>query len=517
MSRPSLQDFERLTVDAGLVPIYREIVADLDTPLTIFAKVAGEESHAFLFESLEGGEKWGRYSFIGFDPIVTFASRGTQITITREGKVDEQQGDPLKILQNLLKSFNACKAQACDPELLPRFFGGAVGVLGYDMVRFMERLPASNLPLARFPESAFMVPRTVLIYDNLRQLLTVVNLVQTAGALDIKALYAQAQAEIEEIIVRLQAPVPTDYLGGLSKKATPPHAFTSNMSEEAFEKMVEAAKEYIQAGDIIQVVLSQRFHTKTELAPFKLYRALRHINPSPYLFYLKLGDLIQIGSSPEILVRLEQEDIELRPIAGTRKRGKTGAEDAALEQELLADPKERAEHLMLVDLGRNDVGRVACYGSVEVSDLLVVERYSHVMHLVSGVHGTLALGKDQFDVLRACFPAGTVSGAPKIRAMEIIEELEPERRGPYAGSVGYFGFSGNMDFCITIRTFVMQGDDLWVQAGAGIVADSVPALEYQETINKSMGLRRAVELAEKEFSDNGLGLTGLPGGARERS
>ena len=504
MFRPSLQEFAHLAADAGLVPIYREIVADLDTPLTIFAKVAGGESHAFLFESLEGGEKWGRYSFIGIDPIVTFASRGNQVTIIREGAVEEQEGDPLEALQTLLKSFNACNSEmACEPELLPRFFGGAVGFLGYDMVRFMERLPECNPPLAQFPDSSFMVPRTVLIYDNLRQLLTVVNLVQTSGAGseagDIPALYSRAQGEIEEIIVRLQAPMPTEYLGGSGKKDTAPHAFTSNMSEEAFEKMVEAAKEYVQAGDVIQVVVSQRFHAKTELAPFKLYRALRHINPSPYLFYLKLGDLVQIGSSPEILVRLEQDDIELRPIAGTRKRGKTQEEDAALEQELLADPKERAEHLMLVDLGRNDVGRVASYGSVEVRDLLVVERYSHVMHLVSGVHGTLAPGKDQFDVLRACFPAGTVSGAPKIRAMEIIEELEPERRGPYAGSVGYFGFSGNMDFCITIRTFVMQGDDLWVQAGAGIVADSVPALEYQETINKSMGLRRAVELAEKEF------------------
>ena len=504
MFQPSLQEFEHLAIDAGLVPIYREIVADLDTPLTIFAKVAGAESHAFLFESLEGGEKWGRYSFIGLDPILTFASRGTQIIITREGIVKQQQGDPLEVLQTLLKSFNACNAEmACDPELLPRFFGGAVGFLGYDMVRFMERLPERNPPLAEFPDSSFMVPRIVLIYDNLRQLLTVVNLVQTSGAgieaQDIPALYAKAQAEIEEIIVRLQEPMPTEYLGGAGLKTAKPHIFTSNMNEEGFEKMVEAAKEYIQAGDIIQVVLSQRFHTKTELAPFKLYRALRHINPSPYLFYLKLGDLVQIGSSPEILVRLEQEDIELRPIAGTRKRGKNPEEDAALEQELLADPKERAEHLMLVDLGRNDVGRVARYGSVEVRDLLMVERYSHVMHLVSGVHGMLAPDKDQFDVLRACFPAGTVSGAPKIRAMEIIEELEPERRGPYAGAVGYFGFSGNMDFCITIRTFVMQGDDLWVQAGAGIVADSVPALEYQETINKSMGLRRAVELAEKEF------------------
>ena len=263
--------------------------------------------------------------------------------------------------------------------------------------------------------------------------------------------------------------------------------------------MVERAKEYILAGDIIQVVLSQRFHTETDIDPTVLYRALRHINPSPYLFFLQLGDLVQIGSSPEILVRKEDRMIELRPIAGTRRRGENAEEDLRLEQELLADPKERAEHLMLVDLGRNDVGRVAKGGSVEVRDLLVIERYSHVMHIVSGVHGELMEGKDQFDVLAACFPAGTVSGAPKIRAMEIIDELEPDRRGPYAGAVGYFGFSGNMDFCITIRTFVMQGRNLWIQAGAGIVADSDPDKEFEETINKSMGLRRAVELAEKGF------------------
>jgi anthranilate synthase component 1 len=269
------------------------------------------------------------------------------------------------------------------------------------------------------------------------------------------------------------------------------------MDEESFKNMVETAKEYILAGDIIQVVLSQRFHTKTKLSPFALYRALRHINPSPYLFYLQLGNVIQIGSSPEILVRLENNEIELRPIAGTRHRGASAAEDRELEEELLADPKERAEHLMLVDLGRNDAGRVARPGSVEVRDLLVVERYSHVMHIVSGVHGLLADNRDQFDVLAACFPAGTVSGAPKIRAMEIIEELEPERRGPYAGAVGYFGFSGNMDFCITIRTFVMRDNDLWIQAGAGIVADSDPEKEFEETLNKARGLRRAVELAEK--------------------
>jgi anthranilate synthase component 1 len=269
------------------------------------------------------------------------------------------------------------------------------------------------------------------------------------------------------------------------------------MKPHEFEKMVEAARQYIFAGDIFQVVLSQRFHTTTELDPLHLYRALRHINPSPYLFFLKIGDLVQIGSSPEILVRKDGDSIELRPIAGTRKRGRTPDEDSALEKELLADPKERAEHLMLVDLGRNDVGRVAVGGSVEVRDLAVIERYSHVMHIVSGVHGTIAPDKDQFDVMAACFPAGTVSGAPKIRAMEIIDELEPERRGPYAGSVGYFGFSGNMDFCITIRTFVMQGNNLWVQAGAGIVADSDAAREFEETVNKSMGLIRAVELAEK--------------------
>jgi anthranilate synthase component 1 len=269
------------------------------------------------------------------------------------------------------------------------------------------------------------------------------------------------------------------------------------MAEDGFKEMVHKAKEYIVAGDIIQVVLSQRFHTKTGLSPFALYRALRHINPSPYLFYLKLGNVIQIGSSPEILVRLENREIELRPIAGTRPRGETAAEDNGLEEELLADPKERAEHLMLVDLGRNDTGRVAKPGSVEVRDLLIVERYSHVMHIVSGVHGLLRDDKNQFDVISACFPAGTVSGAPKIRAMEIIEELEPERRGPYAGAVGYFGFSGNMDFCITIRTFIMRDNDLWIQAGAGIVADSEPQKEFEETLNKARGLRRAVELAEK--------------------
>ncbi|MCX5870215.1 MAG: anthranilate synthase component I [Deltaproteobacteria bacterium] len=495
---PDLAVFQDLKGRAGLVPVYRKIIADLDTPLTLFAKVAENQSHVFLFESMEGGEKWGRYSFIGFDPLVTFSSKGNQIeTCIIRGSQKETvryAGDPLKALKQLVEGFAAAEVGGD----LPRFCGGAVGFLGYDMVRFMEDLPDEKPPLV-FPDSSFMVPKMVLVHDSFQQTVTVVCWAQLSGIEDAASAYHDAVRRIDEVIARLQAPVSATCMASNIQGCASSHQFSSNMEPPQFKAMVARAQEYIKAGDIIQVVLSQRFHTRTELAPLTLYRALRHINPSPYLFFLKLGDLVQIGSSPEILVRKDGENVELRPIAGTRKRGATPEEDEALRLELLADPKERAEHLMLVDLGRNDVGRVARDGSVEVKDLLVVEKYSHVMHLVSGVHGLIAEGKDQFDVMDACFPAGTVSGAPKIRAMEIIEELEPERRGPYAGAVGYFGFSGNMDFCITIRTFVMQGQDLWIQAGAGIVYDSDPASEYEETINKSMGLRRAVELAEKGF------------------
>ena len=489
MHKPDLETFKNLAEEAELVPVYREILADLDTPLTIFAKVASQDSHAFLFESLEGGEKWGRYSFIGIDPLLTFTSFKDQMEIRRGDTVEIRTGNPLQELRNLLASFKAHQA-----ESLPRFFGGLVGYLGYDMVKFMERLPDTHEPLD-LPDSSFMVPRTVLIHDSFKQKLVIVNCVELKEGDDPVELYYKACSQIDEVAKRLKQPMPYEFVESPSKDHK--HEFSSNMDEKTFKKMVQTAKEYILAGDIIQVVLSQRFHTETDLSPFALYRALRHINPSPYLFYLQLGNVIQIGSSPEILVRLENNEIELRPIAGTRHRGETETEDKALEEELLADPKERAEHLMLVDLGRNDAGRVARPGSVEVRDLLVVERYSHVMHIVSGVHGLLADDRDQFDVMSACFPAGTVSGAPKIRAMEIIEELEPERRGPYAGAVGYFGFSGNMDFCITIRTFIMRDRDLWIQAGAGIVADSDPEKEFEETLNKARGLRRAVELAEK--------------------
>ncbi|WP_028319359.1 anthranilate synthase component I [Desulfobulbus elongatus] len=492
---PEPRAFADMIESFDLVPVHRTIVADLDTPLTIFAKVAGADPHAFLFESMEGGEKWGRYSFIGLDPLLTFTSTGDTVRVEYPGLTvagDECLGvNPLDELRQLLASFTVSTAPG-----LPRFYGGAVGFLGYDMVRFMEKIPDRHPPLD-FPASSFMVPRIVLIHDAVQQTLTVVCNVWKKGGDDTARLYDDACRRIDDIIARLNQPIPHQFV--VQDQPTEPHRFTSNMNEASFAAMVERAKEYILAGDIIQVVLSQRFHAELQVKPFALYRALRHINPSPYLFYLRQGDMLLIGSSPEILVRLEEGDIELRPIAGTRKRGATPKEDVALEQELLADPKERAEHLMLVDLGRNDVGRVAEYGSVTVRDLLVIERYSHVMHIVSGVHGKLLAGLDQFDVMAACFPAGTVSGAPKIRAMEIVDELEVSRRGPYAGAVGYFGFSGNMDFCITIRTFILKGRDMWVQAGAGIVADSDPKKEYEETINKAMGLRRAVELAEKGF------------------
>lgn len=495
MYSPAQNAFVDMIGTSDLVPVHRTIIADLETPLTLFAKVAAADPHAFLFESMEGGEKWGRYSFIGLDPLITFTSHLDQVRIEYPGLADggeERCGvNPLDELRQLLASFTVL-----DVPGLPRFYGGAVGFLGYDMVRFMEKLPDRHPPID-LPDSSFMIPGIVLIHDAMKQNLTIVCNVWKRGAESQEQMYATACRRIEEIISRLAEPIPHSFVS--QQQAATPHSFSSNMDEASFTAMVQQAKEYILAGDIIQVVLSQRFHTESQLNPFALYRALRHINPSPYLFYLRQGDLVLIGSSPEILVRLEAGNIELRPIAGTRKRGATPEEDQQLEEELLADPKERAEHLMLVDLGRNDVGRVAENGSVVVRDLLVIERYSHVMHIVSGVHGKLAAGRDQFDVLEACFPAGTVSGAPKIRAMEIIDELEVSRRGPYAGAVGYFGFSGNMDFCITIRTFIIKGTDLWVQAGAGIVADSDPHKEFEETINKSMGLRRAVELAEKGF------------------
>jgi len=494
---PDGEKFARDMATSRLIPVFTEIVADLDTPLTLFSKVAEGNDHVFLFESMEGGEKWGRFSFIGYNPLLTFSSKDTAVTVNEVKKgITESRtftSDPLKALKAMVEGLGAAEY-----EELPRFCGGAVGFLGYDMVRFMEELP-DDRPATDLPDSSFMIPEIVLVHDSFKQTVTIVVWIKTDTGEAADQLYADGLAKIEEVLGKIRKPVGADLFKESGQSSQEKHQFTSNMEKEQFAGMVERAKEYIRAGDIIQVVVSQRFHTKTNLSPLVLYRALRHINPSPYLFYIQFGDIVQIGSSPEILVRKDGQRIELRPIAGTRPRGKTVEEDLELEKELLADPKETAEHLMLVDLGRNDVGRVAKGGHVHVDDLLIIERYSHVMHIVSGVHGQIDEGKDQFDVMAACFPAGTVSGAPKIRAMQIIDELEPDKRGTYAGSVGYFGFSGNMDFCITIRTFLMKGNDLWVQAGAGIVADSDPEKEFEETINKSLGLRRAVELAEEGF------------------
>jgi len=374
---------------------------------------------------------------------------------------------------------------------LPRFWGGLVGYLGYDMVRYIERLP-ERIPAVTIPEARFLLADHVLIFDNLRQTIKVVALVHLAPGVSLKAQYDRAAAAINVIIGRLRQPVPLPE--ALPPAARPPLA--ANLTRERFEAMVLQAKEYIAAGDVIQAVLSQCFHTPLRHDPFDLYRALRSINPSPYMFYLDQGDVKLVGASPEILVRLEEGQIIYRPIAGTRPRGATPAEDLELEAELLADPKERAEHIMLVDLGRNDVGRVARTGSVKVPELFTVERYSHVMHIVSQVEGELAPGFDGLDVLKATFPAGTVTGAPKVRAMEIIEELEPTRRGPYAGAVGYLGFSGNLDFCITIRSFTVHQGQVYLQVGAGIVANSDPGREYVECVNKAKALMRALEVAE---------------------
>jgi anthranilate synthase component 1 len=492
LTLPDQAAFTSALVNHNLVPVHRTIIADLDTPLALFAKIYEKSQHVFLFESMEGGEKWGRYSFMGFDPLLTFTSQGEDIHIGFPGHEEKQEerrkADPIETLRQLMQSFFVA-----DLPDLPKFYGGAVGYLGYDMVRFVEKLPDRHAP-NNIPDSSFFIPRIVLIHDQLRQRLTIVCNVWKQEQEDPAPLYADACKRIDAVIARLREPIPAECY---QSRTTEPHSFVSNTEKLAFKEMVERAKEYILAGDIIQVVLSQRFQAKTSLQPFALYRALRHINPSPYLFFLHQKETTLIGSSPEILVRLVDGQIELRPIAGTRPRGRNPEQDQALEKELLADPKERAEHLMLVDLGRNDVGRVAAPGTVKVHDLLVIERYSHVMHIVSGVTGQLPANKDQFDVFSACFPAGTVSGAPKIRAMEIIDELEMARRGPYAGAVGYFGFSGNMDFCIAIRTYVLHDDSIWIQAGAGIVADSDPEKEHEETLNKAKALRRAVELAER--------------------
>ncbi len=490
MIYPDLEEFRRLSQKGNLIPIYKEIFADTDTPVTAFLKLGGTPS--FLLESLEGGEKWARYSFLGSRPYKILRGKGKRVEII-EGQNNLQVFEPENPLDLIKKEISAYRP--VEVSGLPRFFGGLVGYMGYDMVRFFERVPDVTKEGLDLYDFFFMLTDTMLIFDNLKQKIKVVSNAHIGNESPEEA-YSAALEKIDDIIARLRTPFVIEDYKGIHES----DVFVSNFSKEDFIAGVKKSKEYVMAGDIVQVVLSQRFERSTKIDPFNIYRALRVINPSPYMYYLDIGDAQIVGSSPEILVRVEEGKIVLRPIAGTRKRGKTEAMDKALEEELRKDPKEIAEHIMLVDLGRNDVGRVARTGSVRVTELMTVERYSHVMHLVSNVEGDLRNGLDAFDVLSACFPAGTVTGAPKVRAMEIIEELEPVKRGPYAGSVGYFSYSGNMDTCITIRTLIIKNGKVYVQAGAGIVADSEPENEYMETVNKAKGMMKAVDMAEEGLS-----------------
>ena len=488
---PSLEEFTGMAKRGNLIPVFREIMADMETPVSAFRNI-DRGGPAFLLESVEGGEKWGRYSFLGVEPRVIFKSKDENIEIITEGQGDKRKGDPISALKEILSRYRPVTT-----DKLPRFYGGAVGYIGYDMVRFFEDLPDIAASDVDIYDAFFIITDTALVFDNLEQKIKVIaNAVIEKG--DKPAdIYAEAVKKIDGLVGRLK-----NQRRGKDKSSHISHLTShkdvvSNFSKKKFMDGVLKAKEYIQAGDIIQVVLSQRFETVLNVEPFDIYRALRVINPSPYMFYMRLDGIELVGSSPEILVRVEGKDVDVRPIAGTRPRGKNEAEDKRLEEELLKDPKEIAEHIMLVDLGRNDVGRVAEAGSVSANELMIVEKYSHVMHIVSNVHGQLRKNKDSFDALRSCFPAGTLTGAPKVRAMEIIEEIEPCKRGAYGGSVGYFGFSGNMDMAITIRTLVIKDGKIYIQAGAGIVADSVPEKEYQETINKAKAMLKAVEMARE--------------------
>lgn len=489
MYHPDKESFAMLAAKGNLIPVYREIMADMDTPVSAFMKI-DDGAYSFLLESIEGGEKWARYSFIGGSPAVVLRSRGRCVEVLRRGNATEilESSDPLELIREYLARFRPVEIEG-----LPRFFGGAVGYLGYDMVRFFETLPSSNPAAIGAYDSCFLITDTLVIFDNVRQKIKVVANAHLDGV-SVDEAYRDATLRIDALIARLKMPVtiPTP-----QKMPRSPVAFRSNVSREDFEAAVDRAKEYIRSGDIIQVVLSQRFSGELTVEPLDIYRVLRTLNPSPYMFFLRMDETIVLGASPEVMVRKEGDKVELRPIAGTRPRGASTEEDDNLAAELLADPKERAEHVMLVDLGRNDLGRVCKTASVKVSELMVVERYSHVMHIVSNVQGDLDSGKDAFDLVRATFPAGTLSGAPKVRAMEIIDELEPCRREIYGGAVGYFSFSGNMDLAIAIRTLVVKDGRIHLQAGAGLVADSDPATEYQETVNKAMAVVKAIETVER--------------------
>ncbi len=499
MYLPTLEEFRELAGDANTVPVYTRLLGDHLTPVTAFMAIARRSAHAFLLESVVGGEKIARYSFLGADPQTTFQATGREVLIESPGgAIRRPADDPLKPLAELLASHKAAHL----PDL-PRFCGGAVGYAAYDIARYYEPLPNAPPDDRRLPDVMFGLYDTMVVFDHVSKTILVISHahIEREG---VEESYRRACQRVAAVVRQLSEPCAAR-VGFIAPRGDPNLQFTSSFERPRFEQAVEKCKEYIRAGDIFQVVLSQRLRVDTPADPFDIYRALRVVNPSPFMFYLKSPRVILVGSSPEIMCRVENGEITNRPLAGTRRRGRTEEEDAALEAELLADPKERAEHIMLVDLGRNDVGRVASLGTVELKEVMTVERYSHVMHISSDVRGRLAPGLNAFDALRATLPVGTVSGAPKVRAMQIIDELEPTRRGPYAGAVGYVDFSGNMDTCIALRTMVVTPGDVfgkhavYIQVGAGIVADSQPDMEYQETINKAKGLLRAIEIAELGF------------------
>ncbi|MGF1631136.1 MAG: anthranilate synthase component I [Kiloniellaceae bacterium] len=492
-SSPDFATFEA-TYDAGRPQVvHTALIADLETPVSAFLKLAEGKPNAFLFESVEGGSIIGRYSFLGMRPDLIWRCRGRQAEINRKARFDTESFEPLDkpVLDSLRDLIEECRFEL--PEGLPPMASCLLGYMGYDTVRLMEDLPDDNPLAIDVPDGLFIRPTVVAVFDRVEDLVTVFTPVWPRGDVSARAAYAQACERLADVAQDFERALPRgrDVIADLDELPEP----SANLTREDFHAMVLKAKEYILAGDIFQVVLSQRLSLPFKLPPFALYRALRRLNPSPFLFFIDLGGFAIVGSSPEILVRLRDGMVTIRPIAGTRPRGATPAEDRALAEDLLADPKELAEHLMLLDLGRNDVGRVAEIGSIKVTEKNVIELYSHVMHIVSNVEGRLAEGRDAMDALIAGFPAGTVSGAPKVRAMEIIEELEPERRGIYGGCVGYFGAGGSMDTCIALRTAIVKDDTMYIQAGAGLVADSKPESEHQECWNKARALLRAAEEA----------------------
>src|SRR5712675_85484 len=485
---PDYNEFSHLARTATLVPVAKTVAADLRTPVSAFLSVAADEPNAFLLESVEGGEKIGRYTFLGARPYMILRARGRQITIERHGKKTQQEGDVFKILDGLLHEHTPAAVPG-----LPPFTAGAVGFFAHDAVRQIEKLPVLAKDDLQIPDCNLMFFDRLLAFDHVRHEIFIIATADVRRQ-SPKQAYALAVRDIAKIEKKLAAPLPAKFLRA-TKPKTGKVKVAISVSKKHFIRTVEKIKDYIMAGDVFQAVPSLRLEMEPGVAPLDIYRALRRVNPSPYMYFLRMAEMTVLGSSPEMLVRVTGRKLEYRPIAGTRKRGKDEADDQRLENEMREDEKERAEHVMLVDLGRNDVGRVSDFGTVKVRDLMFVERYSHVMHLVSSVEGTLREGLSPVDAFAACFPAGTLTGAPKVRAMEIIEEVEPVRRGIYGGSVLYADFAGNLDSCIAIRTMLMKGKKAYVQAGAGIVADSVPESEYEESINKTQALVRAVELA----------------------